>query len=56
MMVTATKLTVAQRRRRTDDLPERRKNDGAGGKYRVGGSGTEESADKSSEWCGEDTE
>ena len=53
--VTATTLTTAQRQRRTDDLPEVRKNDGAGGKYCVGGSGAEESVDKCSKWGGEET-
>ena len=38
-----------------DDLTEHRKNTRAGGKYRTGSSETEESADESAEWGGEDT-
>ena len=39
-----------------DDPPVCRKDKGAGGKYRAGGSGMEGSADESAKWGGEDTE
>ena len=39
-----------------EDLPVRKSKDGAGGKYRVGGKGQEESADESAEWSGEEME
>ena len=40
----------------TEDLPVQRRDNGAGGKYRAGGSGTEEISDKSARWGGEETE
>ena len=56
MEATATTATAVGRRRRTYDPPEHRKNTRAGGKYRTGGSGMEESAYKSVEWSEEETE
>ena len=35
---------------------ESRKDNGAGGKYRVGGNGLEESAEETAGWSGEETE
>ena len=43
-------------RQTTADPPERRKDDGTGEKYRAGDHGMEESAVKSAEWGGEETE
>ena len=51
-----TTATVVGQRRGSDNPPEQRKTAGAGGKYRAGGRKTEESADESAEWEGEDTE
>ena len=42
--------------RQTVDLSERRKDDGSGGEYCMGGRGKENSADKSDECSGEETE
>ena len=54
---TATTATVAGGRRQTTaDPSECRKDNVAGGKYCVGGSGMEESADESAKWSREDTE
>ena len=52
----ATETTVKGRRGRLDDPSEQKMNAGAWGKYRMGVSETEESADKSAKWGGEDTE
>ena len=49
---TATMATAAGRQIQTDDLPVCRTYDGAGGKYRMGGSRMGESADESSKWSG----
>ena len=43
------------RKRVMEDLPVRNSNDGAGGKYRVGGKVQEESANKSAKWSGVET-
>ena len=51
MMATAT-----GRQSKTDYPPEHRMNSGSGGKYRTGGSKTEESAEESAEWEEEDME
>ena len=40
----------------TEDPPVRTHDDSAGGKYHVGGTGPENSADESAEWSGEETE
>ena len=40
----------------TENPPAQRSDNGSGGKYRAGGSNTEESADKSADWGGEETE
>ena len=55
-MAADTATAAGRRRRTTKDPRERRKENGVGGKYRVGGRGMEESADESSEWRGEETE
>ena len=47
---------MSGRKRATEDLPVITHDNSAGGKYRVGGTGPEESADKSAEWGREDTE
>ena len=52
MEATETTAPAIGRRGRSDDPPEHRMNDGAGGKYRPGSSETEESADKSTKWGG----
>ena len=54
MEATETTATVTGRQRQTDDPLVHRKNDGAGGKYRAGGSKTEKSTDESDEWGGEE--
>ena len=53
---TETMATATGWRGQSDDPSEHITNAGAGGKYRTGGSETEESLDKSAEWGGEDTE
>ena len=40
----------------TEDLQVRQRSNGAGGKYRVGGTDREKSVDESAEWGGEETE
>ena len=44
------------RRKTIEDPSARRKDNIEGGKYRAGGRDTEESADESAEWSGEQTE
>ena len=53
---TETATAAGGRGRTTKDLPACRKDNGAGGKYRAGGRGTEDSTDESAEWSGEEME
>ena len=49
-------MTASGRIRTTEDLPVSTRDNSAEVNYRVGGSGTEESADESDEWSGYETE
>ena len=49
-------IAASRRKRATEDPPVRRHDDVTGGKYCVGGTGLEESADESAKWSGEETE
>ena len=49
-----TTTAMSRRKRATGDPPVRAHDNGAGGKYRAGGTGPEESVDKSAEWSRED--
>ena len=47
---------MSGRKRAKEDPPVRTRNGSTGGKYRVGGTRLEESADESAEWSREETE
>ena len=50
------KAPESRRKKATEDLPVRNSNNGARGKYHLGGKVQEENADKSAEWSGKETE